>query len=299
MTPIAFLLVLISVFLHAGWNFLSKSKRPSAAFYMLASLTSAILWLPFFLLADIRWGELPPRFWLLVSVSGFFEVLYFFGLYRAYRLSDISLAYPVARALPVLLVALVAIVFGLGRTPGTLALAGMAAVTSGCLLMPLRSLAEFRFATYRTPALRFIVLAAIGTTGYTVIDSLAIPLIRTAGGDSGHLVVTGAYLCILESLIVIGLAAIVRRDRDERAEFRRLFFRSGYPLLCGLFAGTAYALILLAMPLVSNVAYIQAFRQMSLPLGVLAGVFLLKEHCGKVKLTGLALVIAGLLLLAI
>jgi drug/metabolite transporter (DMT)-like permease len=299
MTPIAFLLVLISVFLHAGWNFLSKSKRPSAAFYMLASLTSAILWLPFFLLADIRWGELPPRFWLLVSVSGSFEVLYFFGLYRAYRLSDISLAYPVARALPVLLVALVAIVFGLGRTPGALALAGMAAVTAGCLLMPLTSLAEFRFATYRTPALRFIVLAAIGTTGYTVIDSLAIPLIRAAGGDSGRLVVTGAYLFILESLIVIGLAAIVRRDRDERAEFRRLFLRSGYPLLCGLFAGTAYALILLAMPLVSNVAYIQAFRQMSLPLGVLAGVFLLKEPCGGVKLTGLALVIAGLLLLAI
>ena len=39
----AFFLVLVSVFLHAGWNFLSKSGRPSAAFYLVMSMTSATI----------------------------------------------------------------------------------------------------------------------------------------------------------------------------------------------------------------------------------------------------------------
>ena len=39
----AFLLILFSVFLHAGWNFLSKANRPSKAFFMLANLTIALL----------------------------------------------------------------------------------------------------------------------------------------------------------------------------------------------------------------------------------------------------------------
>ena len=35
MTWIAFLLILISVFLHAGWNLLLKGHRPSLAFCLL------------------------------------------------------------------------------------------------------------------------------------------------------------------------------------------------------------------------------------------------------------------------
>ena len=50
------------------------------------------------------------------------------------------------------------------------------------------------------------------------------------------------------------------------------------------------------MGFVTNVSYIQAFRQMSLPLGVLAGILILKESHPPVKLAGIALVVGGLLL---
>ena len=62
-----------------------------------------------------------------------------------------------------------------------------------------------------------------------------------------------------------------------------------------MFSSSAYALILLAMGFVTNVSYIQAFRQMSLPLGVLAGVFILKEPCSQAKLIGIILIVAGLI----
>ena len=53
------------------------------------------------------------------------------------------------------------------------------------------------------------------------------------------------------------------------------------------------------MGFVTNVSFVQVFRQMSLPLGVLAGIFLLKERCPPVKLAGISLVLLGLLLTAV
>lgn len=114
----AFFLVLVSVFLHAGWNFLSKSGRPSAAFYLVMSMTSATIWLPFFLFSGLDAGKLPFSFWLYWIGSGVCEVLYVLGLFKAYSKCDISMAYPLARALPVLMVAAVTIVFGIGRFRG-------------------------------------------------------------------------------------------------------------------------------------------------------------------------------------
>lgn len=295
----AFVLILVSAVLHAGWNFLSKSKRPSAAFYLLASMTSILLWLPFLLLSDTHWSALPGRFWLLTLGSGISEVIYFLGLFHAYRKSDISMAYPLARALPVLMVAAVTLLFGLGRaTPGTLALSGMVVVSAGCLLMPLKHLSEFRLRSYCTPALLFIVLAAVGTTGYTVIDSLATPILAEYS-SSPKLVWAGAYLCMVETMISIGLGTYVRQHKREQAEFRRLFLRSVYPSICGLFASAAYALVLIAMLFVTNVSYLQAFRQLSLPLGVLAGIFILKENRNPVKLSGIALVLIGLVMVSL
>ena len=107
MTLVAFLLVLVSVFLHAGWNFLSKKQIPSLSFYSLTSTTAALLWLPCFLLSDLRLGNLPAMFWPILAGSLVSEFIYIYGLANAYRKDDICLVYPLTRALPVLLTAAV------------------------------------------------------------------------------------------------------------------------------------------------------------------------------------------------
>ena len=60
----------------------------------------------------------------------------------------------------------------------------------------------------------------------------------------------------------------------------------------------AYALILIAMQYVTNVSYIQAFRQLSLPIGFLAGVLFLHEKSSATKIVGLTLILAGLVIVA-
>ena len=50
------------------------------------------------------------------------------------------------------------------------------------------------------------------------------------------------------------------------------------------------------MGFVTNVSFVQAFRQLSLPLGVFAGIVFLKESPAKPKLLGVALIVLGLIL---
>lgn len=296
MTLTAFLLIFVSVFLHAGWNFISKKNTPSAAFYMLSSATAALIWLGFFLHSGISCSALPGRFWWILAFSWFGEMLYCIGLAYGYRRGDISLVYPLGRSLPVLLTAAVTISFGLGKMPNALALGGMALISIGCLFLPLKNFREFHWKTYCTPLLFFVLLIAAGVTVYTIFDSEAAKILKELPDNHDSRIVTSLfYLFLVESGLTAVLGLFVLTQKQERAEFKRLFLKTPWPHITGVFSSSAYALILLAMPLVTNVSYIQAFRQMSLPLGVLAGVFILKEPCGKVKLFGIILIVIGLI----
>ncbi len=297
MTPIAFLFLFISVFLHAGWNFLSKKKMPSLSFYALSCTTAALLLLPGFIWSGFELDTLPLHFWRIWLCSVGCEVLYAIGLAYAYRRGDISLVYPMARALPVLMTAVLTILFGLGSPPGPPALTGMIILSFGCLLMPLTRWRDFKMSSYRGKALRFILLAAIGTTGYTVLDSIAIRIVRDIHPESNFFN-SISYLFLIETGIATVLFALVYFSKRERAELRKLFLKSKTPVISGIFSASAYVLILLAMGHVTNVSYVQAFRQMSLPLGVLAGIFLLHEKPGKPRLAGIGLVIIGLIIIS-
>lgn len=285
MTLVAFLLVLVSVFLHAGWNFLSKKQIPSLSFYSLTSTTAALLWLPCFLLSDLRLGNLPAMFWPILAGSLVSEFIYIYGLANAYRKDDICLVYPLTRRCRVLLTAAVTLLAGNRAPPGPVTLAGMVILSSGCLLMPLMRWNQFRPASYRSGALKFIVIAAAGTTGYTIFDSMAIRLVRASVEQPG-LLSSMAYLFLIEAGLALMLLFAVSCSISERQEFRKLFLKTKTPVISGIFSSTAYILILIAMTHVTNVSYIQAFRQMSLPIGVLAGIFLLHEKPGRPRLAG-------------
>ena len=263
---------------------------------MLSSATAALIWFGFFLHSGIPCSALPGRFWRILAFSWFGEMLYCIGLAYGYRRGDISLVYPLGRSLPVLLTAAVTISFGLGKTPDAFALGGMALISIGCLFLPLKSFREFHWKTYCTPLLFFVLLIAAGVTVYTIFDSEAAKILKELPDNHDSRLVTSLfYLFLVESGLAAVLGLFVLTQKQERAEFKRLFLKTPWPHITGVFSSSAYALILLAMPLVTNVSYIQAFRQMSLPLGVLAGVFILKEACGQVKLFGIILIVIGLI----
>lgn len=296
MTFLAFWLILFSVFLHVSWNLISKATKPSAAFYLLTSLAASLSTVPFLIAAKISWAELPSAFWWYFGFGCAANILYYSGLFLTYRRSDISLAYPLVRALPVLFTAILTTSLGIGEAPSPIALFGMLVVFCGCVFMPLGSWADFRLKNYLTPVLGTIVMAAFGTTGYTIFDSKAIPLLMEHAAG-GKVAACGAYMAILEIIIVIGLLPYLIR-KEERTIMRELWCHSWAPYLSGVFTSGAYILVLLAMPMVTNVSFVQAFRQMGLPLGVAAGVLLLKEKCSAPRLAGIIAIVIGLIIIA-
>ena len=87
----------------------------------------------------------------------------------------------------------------------------------------------------------------------------------------------------------------------KRKELKEQLFSwrgCGYSMLAALLCNGAYLLVLWAMQFVDNVSYIQAFRQLSIPLGAAAGIVLLHEKITKPKLAGLILIVIGLILVA-
>ena len=298
MTFAAFLLILASAGFHASWNLLSKSKRPSMAFYMQASMTAAIMWLGITIwgIQKVNWSAVPGVFYVMVVGSVLCEVLYFTSLANTYRRADISMAYPMARALPVLFTAILTLIFHIGKPLSLYSIIGMIFIFFGCFIMPLPSFKELKLKTYLNSHFIFIVLAACGTTGYTIFDSQAIKYMKDAFSADDKVIISCMYLGILELCICTTMFLVMQFFREERKEFKERFCRTVYPSFSGVFSTLAYGMILLAMPMVTNVSLVQAFRQLSLPICALAGVLILKEKMTIPRVTGFLLIFGGLVL---
>ncbi len=297
MTFTAFILTLLSVLLHAMWNFLSKANRPSCAFYLLLNLVSVAVALPFALFLKISWDTLPSAFWLCLLGSIAFETLYSVGLFTAYKRLDISVAYPLMRSLPVVFTPIVTMLFRLGRMPGWLSLTGMFAIAAGCLLLQ-----GFRFSRHSsllsTQAVVPVLMASLGTTGYTILDCVATSHFLQASQASSSVTLVGYFLLVELGLSTL-LALFVLLQPTERKEFSTVCLRIPSPYLCGVFNCGAYTLVLGAMRLVENVSYVQAFRQMALPLCAGMGVVFLKEKMSFAKALGILVILSGLVMTVI
>ena len=298
MTLSAFTLIFISVFMHAAWNFISKKSNPNLAFYLVLSAVAA---LPFFIIGcfcGINILHLSQRFWIYFLASNVFECIYAAGLCYAYRKSDISLVYPMGRALPVLFTMLITAVCAYGKPLSWTAVSGMVMIFTGCVFMVQKDFKSFNFKAYLSPVLFYILLMACGTTGYTLCDSVALeemPHVANFGG-LGHSLLFVAFIYVS---LTVSLLFIVLLIPHERKSLPQLLRHPGQAVGAGLLNASAYFLVLIAMEKVTNVSYVQAFRQMSLPIGVLAGVFILKEKCQPPKTVGIILIVSALIILCL
>ena len=114
MSWVAILLVVLSSAIHAGWNLLSKSRKPTIVFFLLAGMAGTLALSPVLLL---NWSVLrliPMRGFAFAACAGACMALYYAALAGAYRAGDLSVAYPLARSSPILVVAIVVLVLGRG-----------------------------------------------------------------------------------------------------------------------------------------------------------------------------------------
>jgi drug/metabolite transporter (DMT)-like permease len=299
-TLTAIFLIALSAFAHAFWNFLSKRKDPSITFFWIASVVSAFALLP--ALAAYGQGRHAMTLdnWLCVAATGFFQAVYYLGLAGAYQNGDISVAYPLARALPVLFIALISIFLGRGDQIGVAALAGFGMVAFGCILLPLLRFRDFHLDRYLSICCVFAALAAAGTTGYTLVDDQVLRNLRSAATGLSNPEVTLFFMALenISLVLVLGVFVIARHaERSKLAsEWRSLLLPAG---LAGVVMTCAYGLVLMALAHVQNVSYASAFRQISLPIGATLGMLFGNEPRPRPRLAGLGAILLGLLLVAL
>ena len=298
MTLTAFLLILVSVFLHAGWNLLLKEHKPSLAFCLLISCSALLCMSPFYLLCPLSKLGLSWKFWAFLGGSVVGELLYVASLAHGYRYFDFSLFYPLARALPVVMLAIGSLFLPLGRErPGLWALVGMAVLFFGCLCMASRTKGKDN--AEARPAWELWFWAVVGATGtclYTGFDNAATNLVKDSGTLTWGLVPACAYFCLVEIGLVLGNGVIVACNPSERKVFKELFGKTWTPLVAGFFDALCYSLVLIAYTKATNASMVFAFRQLGLPVGFLAGVFFLHEKALPRKIVGLCCIVAGLLI---
>ena len=241
-------------------------------------------------------GSIPLKFWFLLLATGFFQTLYYTGLAQAYRHGDISLVYPLVRAIPVLLIPLVCMILGIGSPLSYKAVAGLILIGIGCIFMPVKSFRTWHIRDYIGPALFWVIPGAFGTVGYTVIDSEVMKLL----GDN---VFTMPVSLIYSGLINMAILPWMLMVLTFFSGWKDLKDYQGRKILAPLIAGLAlslsYMLVLASMKFVTNVSYVAGFRQLSIPLGVILGGVVLKERLFLPRIIGCIIIGAGLVLTAV
>ena len=297
MTLTAFLLLLLSVTFHASWNLIAKKSTMSISYYMVICMTSASCWLHLQFWTPVDVFALPGKYYLLMFCSVLSDLLYCSGLVRAYRTMEMSTAYPMMRSLPLLFTAAITGILGLGKPLTPMAFTGMSVVFAGCMLMPLKSFSDFKIRNYINPSLLFVTIVALGTTGYTVFDSQAQAVLRAAVEGVSKPVLALTYYSTRGIMLSTALLTLVLCLKKERENLKTIVKERNFtPVFAGCFATFAYALVLIAMNYVSNVSFVQVFRQLGLLVGVAGGIIILKEQCSATKITGSLLIVSGLVM---
>ena len=301
-TWIAFFLITASTVLHASWNLLAKKYHMTLPFYALIGVTSILLWGQVQFWTPVPVWDMPWQFWASLAGSVSSDViLYCGGLVMAYRLMDMSSAYPMMRSLPLLLTVALTALFGMGKTLTLFAICGMFLVFVGCVSMPLKKFSDFNWRNYLSRNMFFVLLTACGTTGYTIFDSLSQSLMKeyvdSYGLEISKPVLSVSYYStrgiFLSSMLMLMAWGIPR----QRKHFSEIWQECKWaPFAAGIFASLTYVLVLISMNYVDNVSYVQVFRQLGLLIGLFAGIFILKEKSALPKYIGGLLIVAGLIL---
>ncbi len=298
MTLTAIILILISAFTHVGWNLLCKREHPSSAFFLLVNTLGTLCLIPALILFGSAIPTFPTSVWLLLIATGIFQTIYILGLANAYQRGDLSILYPIARSSPVIVVIIVTLFFDRADQVSIQCIWGIALVAIGMFVLPMKHLSDFHIDNYLNASVLFALMAAFASAGYSIIDDEALRFLR----DTPVLPIAGWQATILyaffENLITslwLGIWVLFQK-RGRILMWEILKTRASRALLAGAGMATAYTLVLISLAFVSNVSYAVTFRQISIPLGTVFGILLLKEPGHTPKYLGTAIIFTGLVL---
>ncbi len=284
-------MVLVAALLHALWNIAAKRAGGDRHFVMLGALLIVVVWAPVGL--AVGWSQLPTwgaLQWTFIVASGLTHLVYFNVLLKGYRVSDLTVVYPVARGSGPLISSAVSVVL-LGETLGWHGVLGVAGVCGGVFLIA-GGPALWRAA--HEPARRQRVHAGIAwgaATGlliaaYTVLDGYAVKRLAL----SPILIDYFGNLTRIPFMLPTTL-----RHRASFADACRRLWKPA--LVMAVISPLAYVLVLFAARM-APLSHVAPAREVSMLFAALVGGRMLGEGDRGLRAWGATLMAAGVVLLA-
>jgi drug/metabolite transporter (DMT)-like permease len=270
--PIA--LVLVSAFLHAGWNTLLKRERDPRLASVPVALIAAVLGI---VIVAIHPVPMTPRAWVWSLAAGVFEGLYFYSLGRALSVSPLGVVYTVSRGLALVIVWPVSVML-LGERVRALGVVGTVLILIGLF-----------FTTFETapsrerPAVGMALICGAAIAAYHLSYKHAL----AAGGTPTTAVAVSMTFAVALNLLVLGRA---RRS----AAFAML--RSAPVIAAGVLSWLSFLLFLYALSKAGAGAML-TLRNTSVVFTLLLA-RLIGEHPPRTRWIGAGLVAIGAALLA-
>jgi drug/metabolite transporter (DMT)-like permease len=279
-------LILLSACFHVVPHVALKRARDRTSFVWWLWLWSSVLFVPVLLL---KWEPVPMDLWSLLLLSAAFEALYFVSIANAYRTGDLSIVYPLARGTAPLFILVWSIVL-VGERPRAAGVLGILCIMAGLYVINLPRLAAWRdsWRSLGQPAARWALLAGLCISVYTTLDKVGVmrlnPILYT------YLVMTLTLACLTPwTLRAVGVHGLIDEMRS-----------SGFDsVLAGVFSLAAYGLVLWVMQMGTPVSYAGATREISVVLGVIAGVVFLKEPSRSMRVLGSLTIVLGVAFIAL
>ncbi|MDA1128960.1 MAG: DMT family transporter [Chloroflexi bacterium] len=288
MTALSLILVLLAAVAHASWNLLLKRSADPEIFAWCLLVSATVLLAP--LGITLLWFNPVglPGLWFVLATVGL-HVFYFSLLSRGYARGDLSLVYPVARGMGPMLVPALAVIF-LDETIKPLAITGIAAIIGGIYTISwwgnFHQVLRRPLLFLRSAGMIYAVLTGLTIAAYSIIDKEGV----------GHIQpILYMYFLSLGTAVMLAQYILVRKGF---ASVREEWHSNAGPItVAGLLTFTAYGLVLTAFSL-SQVSYVAPAREVGIVIGVLMGVYLLKEPFGGGRLLGSSFIVGGLVLIA-
>ncbi len=271
------LAVLCAAFLHAIWNAFVKTgddQLISITGIAVGATVTALIFFPFSTAPD-------PQSWSYIFVSALLHVGYMIALSQAYRYSDFSSAYPIARGTAPILVFAWSFVF-LQEVMSTREILAIFGILVGILVFSTRKLGAV---VNDRKALWYALLTALFIASYTIVDGIGV---RLSGSVSGYIV----WMTILEVFPLLAYTYIRRGPKV----FNALTQNAPKMLFAGMIAISGYWIIIWAMTQ-APIALVAALRETSIIIAALIGAFYFKEPSGKRRIIAAVIVCISVIIL--
>lgn len=288
----ALAMVVVAALLHAFWNIVAKKTGGNKHFVLMGGLLLALIWAPAGLW--LGWSEVPRwgrTQWAFVAGSGFLHLAYFKVLLKGYRVSDLTVVYPVARGTGPLISSMLAVAV-MGEALTVHGALGVLAVCAGVFIVAggpamLRGAHDAVQRARLRAGLTWGAATGVLIAGYTVLDGYSVKV----------LLLSPVILDYFGNLVRLPfmLPTALRDPRGFVDAWRRYKWHA---VVLGAVSPLAYMLVLYAVR-VAPLSHVAPAREISMLFAALIGGRMLGEGDRGQRVLGALLMAGGVVLLAV